>query len=119
MKMNNATHTYEMSGQVDLEVWREKVKAAGADKRYKASAAMKPVVDFKETYKAVRQMVAGGPVPQAEIVARLVGEQKLTQRDAKNVIKTASQTDKKFLTVKRSNTVPSMNMCSLIEPASL
>lgn len=115
MLLDNQTMTYGKSKEpVDLEVWREQVKAVGVQKRCKARATMKPRVDFKVMLSAVRKMVEGGAIPQTEVIERLVREQGLSQRDAKAVLKAATTGDNKFLTAERSKTTPSRNMCSLL-----
>ena len=114
MKMCGKTHTYQKSGPVDLEEWREQVKSAWSDKRKRARASMKPRIDLAAINKALRQKVADGPVAQSELIEGLKSEFGLSGREAKDIWTRATQSDKKFLSVERAKVPHSYNVCSLL-----
>ena len=110
MKMNEETHTYRHAGAVDLEGWRARVKAAGADKRRKARAAIKPKPDSKAVEKIIRELLAGGPLAQEELIKKVSEAYQLSEKEATQLVRDAKG---KLIKAERSG-FPSKNMCSLL-----
>lgn len=86
MSMDACTHTYDALGPVDVDAWREDVRASQSEKRSATREARKPKIDFEATRRLLVEAVTAKPANAKALLHMLEVDGGLTQANARSAL---------------------------------
>jgi len=104
MGLDPVTRTYDTLGPVDIDAWREDVRASQSEKRSAAREARKPKIDFEATRRLIVDLVTGRPMNTKDLLARLGKDSGLAGLTSRMAIQDALEAG--VIVKRRTNTWP-------------
>lgn len=86
MSLDPETRTYDTLGPVDIDAWREDVRASQSEKRSATREARKPKIDFDATRRLLVGVVNKSPANTKALLHVLEVEGGLTQANARSAL---------------------------------